>query len=117
MKTRPIINFALFVLILSASCSKEDSDRTYVTQLQIEPTIEYIAPHPPARPDLPKDIPALRVRENNDQEYYLGLHEIDGFIFEEGYRYNIEVQITILANPPIDGNPKTYKFLDIISKE
>lgn len=84
--------------------------------MEIQPDIEYVAAHPPAKPDQPKDIPALKVRESNNEEYHLGLDEISGFIFEEGNRYNLKVQIIILASPPIDGNPKTYKLLKLFLK-
>jgi hypothetical protein len=47
----------------------------------------------------------------------LGLQEINGFVFEEGNRYKIKVQITILASPPMDGSSKIYKLLEVISKE
>jgi hypothetical protein len=105
------------LLIFLFSCSKENSDQTYIAQLEIQPNIDYVAPHPPAKPDQPKDIPALKVRESNKEEYHLGLDEISGFVFEEGNRYKLKVQITILASPPIDGNPKTYKLIEVISKE
>ena len=110
-------NSIFLLLIFLFSCSKENSDQTYIAELEIQPNIEYIAPHPPAKPDQPKDIPSLKVRESNNEDYHLGLDEISGFVFEEGNRYNLKVQITILASPPIDGNPKTYKLIEVISKE
>ncbi len=110
-------NSIFLLLIFLFSCSKENFDQTYITELEIQPDIEYVAAHPPAKSDQPKDIPALKVRESNNEEYHLGLDEISGFIFEEGNRYNLKVQIIILASPPIVGNPKTYKFIEVISKE
>ena len=110
-------NSIFLLLIFLFSCSKENSDQTYITQFEIQPDVEYVAPHPPRKPDQPKDIPALKVRESKKEEYHLGLDEISGFVFEEGNRYNLKVQITILASPPIDGNPKTYKLIEVIAKE
>ena len=125
MKAKSVLDFKVdsmrnsifLLLIFLFSCSKENSDQTYIAELEIQPNIEYIAPHPPAKPDQPKDIPSLKVRESNNEDYHLGLDEISGFVFEEGNRYNLKVQITILASPPIDGNPKTYKLIEVISKE
>lgn len=118
MKANHLKNIIFLLLISLVSCSKEDSDQVYTAQLEIAPVIEYVAPHPPAHPDSPKDIPAIKVKETNkSEEYHLGLKEINGFVFEEGYRYIIKVEITILANPPIDGNPKTYKLIQLISKD
>ncbi|WP_343539856.1 DUF4377 domain-containing protein [Sphingobacterium thalpophilum] len=110
-------NSIILLLIFLFSCSKVNSDQTYIAQLEIQPTIEYVAPNPPAKPDQPKNILALKVRESNKEEYHLGLDEISGFVFEEGNRYKLKVQITILASPPLDGNDKTYKLLEVISKQ
>lgn len=111
----------LMILLLSLltmiSCKKDETDSTYETVFTVSPTIEYVAPGPPANPDSPKNIPAMRIFDKNSQETFtLTLGQIEGFIFEEGNSYVLNIEVIELADPPADGHAKKYKLLKIISK-
>lgn len=42
---------------------------------------------------------------------------IEGFNYEEGYKYIIKVKIEDVKNPPLDGSSNKYTLVEIISKE
>ncbi|WMX13087.1 DUF4377 domain-containing protein [Aureispira sp. CCB-E] len=52
---------------------------------------------------------------SNNWEYFYS--EIDGFTYEEGYVYNLNVKQTAIANPPMDGSSITYTLVEVLSKE
>ncbi|MCJ7935746.1 MAG: DUF4377 domain-containing protein [Chryseobacterium sp.] len=112
------VMIVLMVFLTVVSCKEDDTNQTYETVFNVSPTIEYVAPGPPAPPDSSEDIPVMRITEKNSgQSYTLDLGAIEGFTFEEGFRHVISVEVTKLANPPADGPSKTYRLLRIISKE
>ncbi len=45
----------------------------------------------------------------------LGLSRIEGFNYENGHEYELLVKMTILANPPADGNNRTYSLVRILT--
>ncbi|HCD9233814.1 DUF4377 domain-containing protein [Elizabethkingia anophelis] len=107
----------ILIFFVAISCRKEETEQTYNASFEVLPRIEYVAPRPPAKPDSPKDIPSMRVTDLSTKESYtLTLTQIEGFTFEEGFRYVLNIRITKLANPPVDGISKTYKLLQITSK-
>ena len=59
----------------------------------------------------------MRVREEGEEWKELGLGEIAGFRYEDGYEYQLEVEKTWLANPPEDASSVTYKLVKVLSKE
>ncbi|KAF5270450.1 hypothetical protein FQR65_LT17844 [Abscondita terminalis] len=74
-------------LSLATSCQKDETNQSYNSSFEVLPRIEYVAPRPPAKPDSPKDIPAMRVTDLSTKESYtLTLTQIEGFTFEEGFR-------------------------------
>jgi len=106
------------LLAIIFSCKRSNSDITYETILEISSKIEYVGPNPPASPDYPKNIPAMRVYDRKLKESYtLTLKQISGFEYSEGTSYVLKVQVTELASPPIDGSSNTYKLISIISKK
>ncbi|OPB97926.1 DUF4377 domain-containing protein [Elizabethkingia occulta] len=107
----------MLIFFIVTSCRKEETNQSYDASFEVLPRIEYVAPRPPAKPDSPKDIPAMRVTDLSTKESYtLTLTQIEGFTFEEGFRYVLNIKVTRLANPPADGISKTYKLLKITSK-
>ncbi len=115
MKNLFILFGVLFVII---GCSKEDTDYTYKSVFNVSPKIEYVAPAPPAPANSPKNVPVIRImEEGKNDSFNVGVKEIDGFNFEEGFNYVLSVEVTRLANPPADGALKTYRLLEIIRKE
>ncbi len=59
----------------------------------------------------------LLVRENLDKEWTNFYDTIEGFDYEEGYTYSLQVAISNIENPPADGSKLKYSLLKIISKK
>ena len=59
----------------------------------------------------------LLTKEREDQpwEYFYG--SIEGFDYQEGFEYVIEVTIYEIKNPPADASSKRYVLKRIISKK
>ncbi len=43
--------------------------------------------------------------------------EIEGFNYEPGYEYHLEVKRTTIENPPADGSAFRYQLIEVLSKE
>lgn len=70
--------------------------------------------YPPGDPDI--KIPVMRVFDQKDNSTFtLSFNQIDGFEFVEGTSYILNVEVTELALPPIDGHSKKYKLINIIN--
>lgn len=59
----------------------------------------------------------LRIRILPDTSWMLFYDRIDGFEFEEGYRWRLEVERRRVANPPADGSSFAYRLLRVLSRE
>ena len=59
----------------------------------------------------------LRVRVLPDTAWRLFYGSIEGFAFEEGYRWRLEVERRHVPNPPADGSSVAYRLLRVVSKE
>lgn len=59
----------------------------------------------------------MQVRENEDDEWELFYDEIEGFTFEEGYLYEVLVEVVYVENPPADASSIEYILIEIVSKE
>lgn len=108
--------FIMASLAFAFGC-KKDSDTTRVAIFNVAPTLAYSGAPPPASTSNGA-LPYLKVTESGRQDtilIYKG--RIQGFTYEEGYKYALRVQITNLISPPADGHSENYQLLDIISKE
>lgn len=56
-------------------------------------------------------------KENPTEDWLFFYDTIDGFEYEEGYIYEIEVAVTKTENPPADGSSLQYTLVKIVSKE
>ncbi|WP_109098834.1 DUF4377 domain-containing protein [Aquimarina sp. AU58] len=56
-------------------------------------------------------------KENPTDKWTYFYDTIEGFKYEDGYNYQIEVAITKIENPPADGSSLHYTLVKIISKE
>lgn len=56
-------------------------------------------------------------KESLTDEWTYFYDTIDGFEYEEGYDYEIEVVVTKIENPPADSSSLHYTFVKTISKE
>ena len=49
-------------------------------------------------------------------EYGLFYDQIEGFNYEEGYEYEIVVEVTKVENPPADASSLKYTLIEVVSK-
>ncbi|WP_271769994.1 DUF4377 domain-containing protein [Aquimarina algiphila] len=56
-------------------------------------------------------------KESLADEWTYFYDAIDGFKYEEGYDYEIEVKVSKIEKPPVDGSSLQYTFVKMISKE
>ena len=59
----------------------------------------------------------LLVKRNVSEEWQFFYGGIEGFDYEEGFEYIIEVKVYDVENPPADGSNKRYVLNRIISKQ
>lgn len=59
----------------------------------------------------------MLIKESANDEWTLFYDQIEGFNYEEGFSYEIEVEINTISNPPADGSSLEYTLIKIISKE
>jgi hypothetical protein len=59
----------------------------------------------------------MQVKENESDEWELFYDEIQNFTFEEGFSYEITVEIINIEDPPADGSSIEYILVEIISKK
>jgi len=58
----------------------------------------------------------LLIKENPDDEWSLFYDQIEGFDFEEGYEYELIVEVQVVDEPPQDGSMLMTSLVEIISK-
>ena len=58
----------------------------------------------------------LMVKENPDDDYTFFYDNIDGFEWEEGYDYELLVEVFNVANPPADASSLRYELVEVVSK-
>ena len=58
----------------------------------------------------------MLIRESPDQEWEFFYDQIEGFAYEPGFEYEIEVEIETIKNPPADGSSLQYTLVETISK-
>jgi len=59
----------------------------------------------------------LQVKTDMHQDdWHYFYNQIEGFSYEEGYRYKLRVKVTKLKNPPADASQLHYQLLKVIDK-
>jgi hypothetical protein len=58
----------------------------------------------------------LQVAESEDGDYHLFYDSIEGFSFEEGTTYVIDVAVEQVEDPPEDGSSIEYRLLDVVEE-
>ncbi len=61
--------------------------------------------------------PCLQVKEKPGEPYALFYSGIDGFTYEEGYNYKLEIMRVKRENPPADASAYTYYLIKVLNKE
>ena len=59
----------------------------------------------------------MQIKENKEDDWTYFYNKIEGFQYEEGISYQIEVSIRKVENPPADGSSLEYKLVRIINQE
>ncbi|MDY8135286.1 DUF4377 domain-containing protein [Aquimarina sp. 2201CG5-10] len=92
----------IFLIALTLSC--KEKKRIYVASYTQE--CEGASPQT-----------CLLIKENMDQEWQLFYDTIEGFTYETGYEYQLEVTITPVKNPAADASSLQYTLIKVLSKE
>ena len=58
----------------------------------------------------------MMVRTGDEKEFSYFYSPIEGFTFEEGFTYELKVEVTDVDNPPADASSKRYRLIEVISK-
>ena len=58
----------------------------------------------------------LRVRYAPDAEWELFYDEIEGFDYEPGFVYVLDVEVRRVADPPADGSSLAYRLVRVVDK-
>lgn len=62
-------------------------------------------------------IEGMSVKLGTNEDYsFFGFNTIDGFTYEGGFEYSVQLQRTTFTNPPADTSCHTYKLIRINSK-
>ena len=59
----------------------------------------------------------LRVRAPGETEWRLFYDTIEGFTYEPGFRYVLQVARRTVADPPMDGSSFAYRLLEVLSRD
>lgn len=59
----------------------------------------------------------MLVKEDPQGEYEYFYGEIEGFVYEEGYTYELRVLVEPVANAPADASNLKYTLIEVISKD
>ena len=59
----------------------------------------------------------MLVKTEPDGEYQYFYDQIKGFEFEEGYQYELLVQVDQVKNPPADASSLTYTLIEVVDKQ
>ncbi len=58
----------------------------------------------------------MQVKENPNDDYTLFYDQIEGFNYEEGFEYELKVEVTKVENPPADASNLKYTLVEEVSK-
>ena len=56
-------------------------------------------------------------KERPGRGVYLFYSQIEGFEYEEGYTYELLVQVDPVENPPADASSLNYTLMEIVDKQ
>lgn len=114
-----------------ASCGNKNQKEGTVEEVSVEETLDKTAtPETAETQDIvtmfigPKQVDCtgvgpmkcLQVKETEDGEWTLFYSSIQGFEYEEGYNYKLEVRREDVPNPPADAPSVRYILVKEISK-
>lgn len=107
-----LLSIFSLVSLLNISCTRdEDTDKiSTVIAIVQDKYVDFAIP-----PDF-EPIKAMKIKESNSQEW-TKVVGIEGFDYEENFEYQLKLEKTYLANPPLDSySQNSYKLIEILSK-
>lgn len=94
-----------------AGCTHDDD--VVVMNAQISPYTCIGSTVPSSYP-----IESMLIKFDKSSSYEsMGFNNIEGFVYDRGYEYEVEVERTTLKDPVPDGAGYTYKLLNVCSKK
>lgn len=106
---RPVVLIGMtLTLVAPAACSSATAPAERVYTLKVAPARAPCAGVAPQQ--------CFQVREGSNAPYTLFYDAIQGFTYEPGYWYVLEVGERSVANPPADGSSKSYRLISIVSR-
>lgn len=100
---RVLVSLPLIAVALSGCSSSTDTTRMWIGPELVE--CEGVAPQM-----------CMQVAYAEDEEYQYFYDQIDGFDYQEGTSYVIDVEITEVADPPADASSLSYSLVEIIEE-
>ncbi len=105
----------LVVALGVMACAAHAPSDTTATNGAVRVTLEVDAHRVPCTGEARTQ--CLRVRFLPDTMWKRFYDPIEGFAYEEGYRWRLDVERRRVPNPPADGSSLAYRLLRVISKE
>ena len=59
----------------------------------------------------------MMVKKDTDEDFLFFYDQIEGFDYEEGFTYELLVQVDEVKNPPADGSALQYSLVELVSKQ
>lgn len=59
----------------------------------------------------------LLVKEEGAPDWTYFYDRIDGFDYQKGYEYVVEVRVDDVENPPMDASSKSYSLIKVVDKQ
>ena len=99
--------FSLFLtILLAAACRKEPAESRIL--MVGDRRVDCVG-------EGPRKCLLVKEKESDPWQFFYG--NIEGFSYEEGYTYRIEVDVYEVPDPPADGSSKRYIFKRLIQKQ
>ena len=115
MNVKYLSSFIVLLLSLcTLSCSDDNDEHDWSEEKVIEISPEIVPAYIWGEPN---EVDGMLIRidgENQWKAYPITF--IDGFEFEPGFSYTLQVEIIHMVNPPLDGYDVRYKLISLISK-
>jgi hypothetical protein len=110
-KLAPACLFALLCCSLGSACATTPPSNTTRFPLVVMEFAPYRVPCTGV-----VETTCLRVRVAPDTTWRNFFGAVEGFVYEAGYTWRLEVERRPLANPPADGSSVVYRLLRVLSR-
>lgn len=111
MKTKFISVLLASIFVLAISCQKSiDADDVWEERWTI-------ASEKTECMGMDMMVPCYWVKVNDNPVWEKKDEVIEGFLYEEGYEYVVDLKVARLKNPPADAGSRKYSLIRIISRE